>query len=167
MPKSNPARSTAIRRVGLAIVLAALPYGCASTPAAVAPPDVELSSLSLVEAEGDSQRFRLTLRLHNASDVAIPIESLRFTARLAGQGLLMGQSLEPIELPARGTRSVEVDVTTELVSSVSSLLSMVRGPNDAIGYELNGAVMVSGRIERRLAFSRSGEVPLTATMGAP
>lgn len=166
MHRCKPARPTAARRIGFAIFLAALHCGCAAVPSSVAPPEVELSGLSLVEAEGDSRRFRLTLRMRNPNEVAIPIESLRFTARLAGQGQLTGRSRDPVQLPARGTQTLDVDVTSDLISSISSLLSMV-GPNDAIDYELNGHVMVSGRVERRLPFSRSGEVPLTATMGAP
>lgn len=138
---------------------------CSSVPRTVAPPDVRLVSLSLLEATGDGQRFRVSLSIDNPNDLALPIQSLRFNARLGGEGILSGESLEPLELPARGRETVRLEIETDLVSSVSRLLAVVQGPDDGLAYELNGRLMLAGRTERSLPFSTSGTVPLTATMG--
>jgi LEA14-like dessication related protein len=137
--------------------------GCSSLPRDIVAPRVQMIGLSVIDASGTEQRFRVTLRLQNPNAVAIPIESLRFSARLAGQGVLMGDSAAPVTLPARGTETVRVEVRTDLVSSLSSLLAVVRGPEDALPYEINGDLSV-GR-SRQFPFSYRGDVPLTATLG--
>lgn len=138
---------------------------CSSVPRSVTPPQVQLVSLSLLEATADGQRFRVSLLLDNPNDVALPIRSVRFNARLAGEGILSGESLAPLELPARSRETLRLEVQTDLVSSVSRLLAVVQGPDDGLAYELNGRLMLAGRPERPMPFSTSGTVPLTATMG--
>jgi LEA14-like dessication related protein len=140
-------------------------FACSSVPRSVAAPEVQLVSLSLLESTADGQRFRVSLLLDNPNDVALPIRSVRFNARLGGEGILSGESLAPLELPARGRETLRLEVQTDLVSSVSRLLAVVQGPDDGLAYELNGRLMLAGRPERALPFSTCGTVPLTATMG--
>jgi LEA14-like dessication related protein len=140
-------------------------FGCSGVPRSVAAPEVQLVSLSLLEATADGQRCRVGLLLENPNDVALPIRSVQFNARLGGEGILSGESLVPLELPARGRETLRVEILTDLVSSVSRLLAVVQGPDDGLVYELYGRLMLAGRPERAMPFSTSGTVPLTATMG--
>jgi len=146
------------------VVCAALVGACASLPKNARAPEVSLVKLSVVEANASDQRFRVTLQVKNPNAFDIPISAVRFSARLAGQGVLMGDSSQAVTLPAKGTSKVPVDVTTDLVSSVRSLLAVSVGPNDALPYELNGELVVAGRQEQTLPFSFRGQVPLTATV---
>lgn len=155
-------RTTATTALWLTI-FAALGAGCSSLPRDIVAPRVRMIGLSVIDASGAAQRFRVTLQLENRNAFAIPIESLRFSARLAGQGVLMGDSAEPVTLPAQGNETLRVEVRTDLVSSLSSLLAVVRGPEDALPYEINGDLSVSR--SRQFPFSYRGEVPLTATLG--
>ena len=139
---------------------------CSSVPRSVAPPEVELVGLSLLEATPDGQRFRVSLLLDNPNDIELPVQSIRFNARLGGEGILSGESLAPLDLPARGRETLRLEVQTDLVSSVSRLLALVQGPGDAVPYEINGRLTLSGRTARSLPFSQSGSVPLSASMGA-
>lgn len=155
--------ATIIGRV-VCIVFIGLVGACASLPNNLRPPEVSLTGLSLIDANASEQRFRVILRVTNSNGLDIPVKSLRFSARLAGQGILMGESEEPVLLRAGRTQKVTVDVTTDLVSSVSSLLAVAVGPNDALPYELNGELSVGERMPRTLPFSYRGQVPLTATL---
>lgn len=138
---------------------------CSSVPRSIAPPGAELVSLSLLEGTADGQRYRLGLLLQNANDVALPVRSLRFNLRLSGQGILTGESFEPFELAPGGSETITLVIQSDLVSSVSQLLSFVQGPDDRLAYELNGRLTLTGRPERSVPISMTGTVPLTATIG--
>ena len=146
------------------VVLALALTACNSLPRTTVAPSVRLVSLSLVEATADGQRFRLGLTLDNPNAYAVPIQSLRFNLRLGGQGIMTANSNAPLTLPALGTETLRLDVESDTVSSVSQLLALVQGPDDAIRYELNGRLVLASSMERTLPFSVSGVVPLSATM---
>jgi len=149
---------------GLFMLLVGL-GGCSGLPRSIVPPDVQLVSLSLIEATTDGQRFRLGFLLRNANDFPVPVQSVRFSARLGGEGVLTGESLG-LTLPAGGEERLRVEVRTELVSSITRLLSLVQGPEDGLSYELAGRITLDGRPPRTLPFAHSGLVPLSASMGA-
>lgn len=154
-------------RCAVLVSLGVLVLGaCSSVPRTVAPPEVDLIGLSLLEATPDGQRFRVSLLLENPNDIPLPLQAIRFNARLGGEGILSGESLAPLELPARGRETLRLEIQTDLVSSVSRLLALVQGPGDGVPYEINGRVTLSGRTARSLPFSQSGSVPLSASMGA-
>lgn len=139
---------------------------CSSIPSRIAPPRVELVSLTLLEANVDHQRFAAELAVRNPNAFDIPIDGIDFSARLSGQGVLIGESAEATTLPAGGTERMRVEVTTELVSSLASMLAVVQGPDNAIPYELNGALRLASGIDRRVRFGYSGRVPLSSASGA-
>lgn len=139
---------------------------CSSVPRRIAAPRVELVSLTLLEANVDHQRFAALLNVSNPNPFEIPIDGVSFSARLSGQGVLIGESDEAARLPARASEQIRVEVTTELVSSLASMLAVVRGGDNAIPYELNGALRLASGIDRRVRFSYSGRVPLSSASGA-
>jgi len=159
----QPCQSAAVHRLMVVLLMLAL-AACSGLPRTTAPPSVRLTSLSLVEATADGQRFRLGLWFENPNAYAVPIQSMRFNVRLGGQGVMTGESRTPLTLPALGTETLRLDIETNSVSSVSSLLALVQGPDDAIRYELNGRLVLASSMERTLPFSVSGLVPLSATM---
>lgn len=153
-------------RCSVVIVLLMLSGACSSIPRQIAAPDLRVVALSLLDAGVDGQRFRVSLEVTNPNDFAVPVAELRFTLRLSGEGILNGLSEELRDLPARDSLTILVDVQTELVSSISRLLALAQGPDDAIAYEMNGQFALPTRAPRFLPFSVSGQVPLSASMGA-
>lgn len=149
----------------LAAALGLLAAGCSSLPRQLAPPQVELESLALVRAGADSQDFRLGLRITNPNPLPIPVELLRFSVRLGGEGLIAGNSAQRMVLPARGQETLRLEVSTDLVSSLRRLLALAEGPDDTLAYEIDGELVLDPRHRRSLPFRSRGRVPLTATMG--
>jgi len=139
--------------------------GCVSIPRELVAPEVRLVGLTLLEAAADSQRFRVDLAVTNPNEVTIPIERLSFSLRLAGSGVMSGRSLQPFELASGDSTTLQLEVTTDLVSSVPRLLSLLQGPAGAIQYDLDGLVTVSRGFRPTLPFSRRGEVPLSLPTG--
>lgn len=147
----------------LAISLLAV-GACSSVPRSIVPPEVQLVSLSLVRATPQGQTFRVGFLLRNPNDFPIPIQGLEFSARLSGEGLLIGESLAPATLPALGEERLRVEVQTDLVASMSRLIAVVQGPEEGLAYELAGRLRLDGRPPRSVPFAFNGLVPLSATM---
>ena len=108
-----------------------------------------------------SQSFRVVLRIDNLNDTEIPVETIRMTARLAGQGIISGESMDFFEIPALGTQIVELRVTSDRISSPTRLLGLTQGPQQVLDYQLEGRLVVGGRPPRFLAFRFAGQVPFS------
>lgn len=144
----------------LLFVCAAVVAACATLEGGLEPPQVRLTGLSLVEASAASQRFELALEVQNPNPIPFPVEELAVSVRLGGAGLLDGRSSAPFVLPAREAATVRIEVESDIVSSVSRLLSLAQGPNSALAYELNGRVTPARGLRAQIPFSTRGEVPL-------
>jgi LEA14-like dessication related protein len=142
------------------LMMAACLMGCSSLPRQLAPPQVELAELRLLQASFDGQRFAVRLVLNNPNPVPIPVRAVEFDVRLAGEGLLNGRSLSPFTMPARGRNSVDVEVFSNLVSSVSRLLAFVQGPANGLEYEVQGELELDVPLREPIGFYQRGVVPL-------
>jgi hypothetical protein len=60
-------------------------------------------------------------------------------------------------------RTVTLEVGSEILSSLSRLLSFVQGPENALPYEIYGEVYLDRRGRQPLRFSANGQVPLVMT----
>jgi LEA14-like dessication related protein len=128
-------------------------------------PEVEMISLAALSAGGQGQRFRVGLLVRNTNPAPLAVRSLTFQVRLGTEGRLRGETAVPFTVPPLGEETLRLEVETELVSSLSRLLALVQGPNDALAYELDGEIEAAGAMRRTLTFYHEGEVPLSATMG--
>lgn len=155
----------AVSSAAVAACVFAVISACVATPRALVAPEVQLVGLSLLDASADSQRFRVDLAVSNPNEVTLPVERLSFSVRLAGSGVMNGRSLSPFELASGESTTLELEVTTNLVSSVSRLLALLQGPADAIQYDLDGLVTLSRGLNPTFPFSRRGEVPLSLPAG--
>jgi len=137
-----------------------LQSACSSTSGSLQPPQVALIGLSVLQP---SQRFRVSLLLSNPNAEAVPVEELRFSVRLGGEGLLNGNLPAPLTVPARGQETLRVDVDGDLVSSLSRLLALMQGGESALPYELVGDLAMNRRLQNAIQFNSSGQVPLSMT----
>lgn len=135
-------------------------YACSSMPRRLAPPQVELARLQLLEAGFEGQRFAVELMLNNPNAADIPVRMVEFDVRLGGEGMLEGRSLAAFTLPANGSHAVELEVFSNLVSSASRLMSFARGPTNALEYEIQGALTLDAAMREPLRFYHRGQVPL-------
>ena len=63
-------------------------------------------------------------------------------------------------MPARGSSSVDVEVFSNLVSSVSRLLTYVQGPANRLEYEVQGELSLNVPLREPIGFYHRGLVPL-------
>ena len=89
----------------LVVGLASIHSACSSLPGSSATPEVQLTGLSLLDASGDIQRFRVSFEVSNPNAVAVPFEKLSFSVRLGGEGVLTGETVQTVTLPASGSET--------------------------------------------------------------
>jgi LEA14-like dessication related protein len=140
--------------------------GC-STLAGQQPPVVQVVGLTLLEANSSGQRFRVRLSLENANAEPITVTGIKFRVRLGGEGYLDGQATRPTDIAAAASKALSVDVTSELVSSLSRLIAIVQGPAHTLPYDLDGELYLASRSRSPVPFHASGEVPLAMMQGTP
>jgi LEA14-like dessication related protein len=147
----------------LAWLALAIAGGCAGVSRSLVAPEIELVNLAVLGATTETQHFALTFLVNNTNAEALQVQEIRYSVRLAGQGYLNGRSTAPVTLDAAGRQTVRVELETDGVASISALLSLAQGPDDALAYELTGDLVLGSRPERLLPFTYEGDVPLTVT----
>lgn len=141
------------------MVLGLAEYGCSAAPRNMAPPRVTVQSLVAFSGPG-KQRFRVTLLIDNTNTEPLAIEQIEFKLRLANEGIVDGLSSVPITVGALDQERLTLDLGSDIVSSLSRLLSFVQGPDNAIPYDIRGTIMLDRRKLKPLRFVTMGQVPL-------
>jgi hypothetical protein len=127
------------------------------------PPRVTVETLLALPQTGSVQTYRVSLLIDNMSTEPLKLRGLEFKLRIAAQGILDGSSAVPITVPALDRQMVTVDIQSEILSSVSRLMSFVQGPANALPYEIYGTLTPERKLKDPIFFSATGEVPLAMT----
>jgi hypothetical protein len=136
--------------------------GCASG-GGVVPPRITLQNLEALPSSVGPQRFRAGLVIDNPNPDPILLYSLEFQLRLADQGILDGAfaTPAPLTVEALDRRTITLEISSEIISSLSRLLSFVQGPENALPYEMFGRVTIDRARSEPMTFGNSGQVPLS------
>jgi len=143
-----------------AALLLALLAGCSSVPRSTQTPRVLLTAMLLSSNAAAEGGIDVTVRMDNLNDFPIAVDSLRFTARIGGEGYVEGRYAVPFTIAALDTHELSVTVATDRISSPSRLAAVAEGSARLLPYELEGELVVGGRPPRSLAFSASERLPL-------
>lgn len=141
-------------------LLGAVPLGGAQAQK-LAPPRIIVQNVHALDSSPGSQRFRVTLLLDNLNEDPLPVMNLDFKLRLADQGILDGGSAVPITIPALERQTLSLDLSSDIISSVSQLMSFTEGPDNVLPYEIYGTVTLERARREPVAFSVKGQVPFT------
>lgn len=147
---------------GALVVVACLTAaGCATSRFDAEPPTVRLDGVRLLDADWSSQSFVLDFAAENPNGFPLPVRSVDYAVRLAGQQFASGSATESFTLPARGGGHFSVEVHTDLLGSASMLSALIFGEGRReIDYELAGELGLAIPFTRRLRFHETGRVGL-------
>jgi hypothetical protein len=151
--------------VGVLAVALALPLAPIEAQRGTVAPRVTVQSLVALPSSAGPQAFRVSLLIDNVGTEPLKIRELDFKLRLADQGILDGRSQAQLTIEALDRQTVTLDVRSDILSSVSRLMSLVRGPNNALAYEIYGTLTPERRLRDPIMFSAAGEVSLV--VGGP
>lgn len=147
------------RRLRSCAALAALMLaGCAST-LDLEPPNLSLVSMKVQSADLFSQRLLVRMRVINPNARELPIKGISYRIVVNESELAQGEASAPFVVPAQGEAEFDVQVTANLASTLSKLMSR-RGSTDTLEYRLVGDVTLSSGFLRRIPFDERGSVKL-------
>jgi len=132
--------------------------GCAST-LDLEPPKLSLVSMKVQSADLFSQRLLVRMRVINPNARELPIKGISYRIEVNESELAQGEASAPFVVPAQGEAEFDVQVTANLASTLSKLMSR-RGSTDTLEYRLVGDVSLSSGFLRRIPFDERGSVKL-------
>jgi LEA14-like dessication related protein len=144
----------------LAVALLSLAVaGCASI-APLEVPEVQVTSLEVLEPEPGSleQRFTVGLRLINPNNRAVAIDGLDFELDINDQRLARGVSNRAFTLPRLGEAETSVTVTTSLFDILRQAMHMGRGRDAGFEYRLRGRLHLGSGFVRTVPFDHRGQL---------
>jgi hypothetical protein len=144
---------------------AGVQLGCASADSDFAAPRITARSLLALPSTAGQQVFRVSVMIDNPNTEALLIRDLEFQLRLADQGILDGHTTESLTVNPLDRYTLTLELRSDIISSVSRLLSFTQGPENAIPYELYGRVTLDRALKEPIPFTARGLVPLAMTEG--
>jgi len=142
----------------LVALLTLMLQSCATTTSMLDPekPTVTLEQIKLLNLSFDKQKLELILNVENPNTFSLPLNTLIFAAKLAGEPIADGASRERVTIPANGSALLHVVVTT----SISKLIGQIRSAtNEGTNLDYN----VKGKLKldnwpKMIPFNSSGKI---------
>jgi LEA14-like dessication related protein len=124
-------------------------------------PDIQPTSVELMDVQLNVQRFKVGMHVHNPNDRALPIKSVNCALEIQGIEVGRGESSEPFSVPAHGESDFDLLVTTNLAMSMPNLiLRFAQGGGQLPSYRLSGSVNPDITLLPPIPFSKSGQITL-------
>ncbi len=144
--------------LALVVLAAALP-GSAAKRQPLVPPQITVQNIVALSS-ATPQRFRVTLLVDNVNTEPLSIRTLDFKLRLANEGIVDGRSSVALTVEALHQEHLTLELGSDIVSSLSRLMSFVQGPGNALPYEIYGRITLDRRMQKELPFAAKGVAPL-------
>jgi hypothetical protein len=144
------------------VLLGSAPLGGSLAQRGLVVPRVTVQSLEPLPSSGTQQRFRVELLIDNMNTEPLRIRDIEFKLRLADQGIIDGGT-GPLTIEALDRLPVMLEVGSDIVSSLSRLLSFVQQPENTLPYEIYGTVKLERGFREPLSFGVHGQALLVMT----
>ena len=141
------------------IFIAMLLSSCATLSPDFEKPELQLTNLSMLPAQGLEQRFRLTFRVTNPNNISFPVDGMNFKLNLRGLQVATGVSDKKFVLEPLSDNTFEVDVSASLFNSGRVLLDIMNSKPQELAYEINAKIFTSKGLWGSIPVSRSGVIP--------
>jgi LEA14-like dessication related protein len=135
--------------------------GCALLRPQLEEPTVSLVDFDLIELGVFQQRYLLTLQQQNPNRYAIPVRGMSYALQVAGGELARGVSPKAFVLPAYGETQLQLELSSNLLSTLQRLQNVLGKEGEAVPYRLSGKIDVDADFfSGTLPFARQGEFKL-------
>jgi LEA14-like dessication related protein len=123
-------------------------------------PDINPTSVELVDAQITEQRFKVGLHVLNPNDRALPIKSVSCALQIEGVEVGHGESTAPFNVPAHGESDFDMVVTTNLGMSIPNLAMRLFRGGELPSYRVSGTVNPDITLLPPIPFSKSGQLAI-------
>ena len=142
------------------ILLGNAPIGDALAQRGLVAPQIIVQNVEPMKSSLGEQRFRVNLLIDNPNTEPLAIRNIEFKLRLADEGIIDGFLPAPILVEALHQQTLALELGSEIISSLSRLMSFVEGPENLLPYEIYGTVTLDHTVRDPFRFSARGETPL-------
>jgi LEA14-like dessication related protein len=146
----------------LMAVFSVAQLGCA-TPRDFVPPRITVENVTALTGGAGQPRFRVTIRIDNTNTEVLPVYSFEFKLRLADQGIIDGALPQATSIPPLEQLVTTLELSSDIVSSLSRLMSFVQGPDNLLPYEIYGTLKLDRTVRDPIPFSSRGQTPISTT----
>jgi len=147
----------------LLVVFGGAQLGCTAPSRDFIPPAVTVRNVVALSGGAGQPRFRVTLRVDNLNTKPLPVYSLEFKLRLADQGIIDGTLPGSATIQPLDQLTTTLDLSSDIVSSLSRLMSFTQGPDNLLPYEIYGMLRMDRTVRDPIAFTYRGETPISMT----
>lgn len=106
-------------------------------------PTVKLAGIRPTKISLTSQTLELTLNIQNPNSFDLPMESLTFSARFAGESFAQGNTINKVTIPANGEALLKVKVKTGLGQLAEQFRTMIATDELDLHYDIKGFVKLA------------------------
>lgn len=134
--------------------------GCAElAKKSVVYPNVSLAGLQILNMGLFEQNYEIQLKIDNPNAFALPLTKLDYDLVLNGTEFANGVSKQAITVPANGSETVTMQVSSNFASLVDQARSFASGTSRQFDYGLTGNLFFSEWLPQ-MAYEYSGQVNL-------
>lgn len=131
-------------RVILCLTAVLITGACADLKPDYETPTVNVSYFRPLTTEGIAPRFGVGLHIINPNDFELDIRGISYTVSLQGQRVLIGVASDLPVIPAYGEGAIDLQASTDVISSISLIAGMMRQRRDSFSYELDARLDIKG-----------------------
>jgi len=143
----------------LILVLLSLLNGCSSwVVSGYQEPEVRLLKVQVVKAKLLQQDFKLHFRVDNPNDRSVLVRSLRYKVMLKDATLAEGESSDWFVVEGHSHKNFVVPVRTNLWQHLKYISKLLKKPDQAIPYRLEGKLKTGFLFRHNVRIGRNGEI---------
>jgi len=140
-------------------LLASLLSGCSSwVVSGYQEPEVRLLKVQVVKAKLLQQDFKLHFRVDNPNDRSVLVRSLRYKVMLKDATLAEGESSDWFVVEGHSHKNFVVPVRTNLWQHLKYISKLLKKPDQAIPYRLEGKLKTGFLFRHNVRIGRNGEI---------
>lgn len=124
-------------------------------------PDLSVVGVELLGGNLLQQNFRVTLKIHNPNDRALPVDGVTAHLAVGGEPMADGSTDRSFVVPAQGDAQVEVTVAANMAQGILKIAKYLGAHAGPVAYELTGVVRLDLPWYRKLPFHESGSFSLS------
>lgn len=145
------------------VLLGGAPSGDAFGQRGLVAPRITVQNVEPLRSSAGEQRFRVNLLIDNPNTDPLVIRNIEFKLRLADEGIIDGVLPAPVLIEALHQQTMTLELGSEIISSLSRLMSFVEGPENMLPYEIYGDITLDRKLRDPFRFSARGQAPLVLT----
>jgi hypothetical protein len=145
------------------VLLGSAPMRGALAQRGLVAPQITVQNVEPLRASAGEQRFRINLLIDNPNTEPLGIRNIEFKLRLADEGIIDGFLPAPVLVEALHQQTMTLELGSEIISSLSRLMSFVEGPENMLAYEIYGTITLERKLRDPFRFSARGQAPLVLT----